>query len=297
MNLSERLPSLAVLRCFEASAKYESYTAAAEVLGLTQSAVSRQVKDLEEHVGAPLFNREGRGVRLTTAGKALAAELSGDLNRLRQTLQHAIAAGAGPKVLSIAAPPTFAARWLVPKLAEFRALHTDLQLVVYSRAEPFDMTAEKIDVAVHFGGWDWPGTQLSPLCPEDLIAVAAPQLIAEKQIEKAADIIQMPLLHLSSRPHLWTQYFETQVGDAVGRQGWTFDQFSLVIEAAIAGMGAAILPKYLIEKELAEGHLVMLASVNSDSAKSYFIATPKGKTLTLTSSFVSWLRRQVSKRA
>lgn len=296
MKPQDRLPSLAVLRCFEAAAKYQSYTAAAEVLGLTQSAVSRQVKELEEHIGASLFYREGRGVRLTVAGEALADELAVDLNRLRRTIHHAITAGSGPKVLAIAAPPTFATRWLVPRLPSFQALNPDLQLAIYSRAEPFDLTANKVDIAVHFGGWDWPGTQLTPLCPENLIVVAAPTLLAKRPAATPAEILQMPLLHLSARPHLWPQFDPTQVHAEISRQGCSFDQFSLVIEAAVAGMGVAILPTYLIEPELAHGRLVKLATVNSDTSQSYFVATPMGPTTPVATAFVTWMRNQVVKR-
>lgn len=296
MSLQDRLPSLAVLRCFEAAAQYQSYTGAAEVLNLTQSAVSRQVKELEDYVGAPLFRREGRGVRLTEAGKALADELSGDLDRLRRTLNHAVAAGSGPKALTIGAPPTFAARWLVPKLPSFRALHDEVQLVLYSRSEPFDLISEKVDVAVHFGGWDWPGAQLTPLCPEDLVAVAAPQLVTQHPIEGPEDILGMPLLHLTSRAYLWEQFAKTQGQAFAGRQGCTFDQISLVIEAAAVGMGAAILPTYLIEQELAAGKLTKLADVTSNSANSYFVATPMGQSTELTHSFTAWLRKQVVRR-
>lgn len=297
MTSQDRLPSLAVLRCFEAAAKYQSYTAAAEVLGLTQSAVSRQVKELEDHVGTPLFRREGRGVRLTLAGDALSSELSDDLDRLRRTMHHAIAAGSGPKVLAIAAPPTFAARWMVPRLPKFQALHADLQLAIYSRSEPFDLVAEKIDIAVHFGGWDWPGTQLTPLCPENLVAVAAPALLSKNPATTPAEILQLPLLHLSSRAHLWPQFDATLPPSETTRQGCRFDQFSLMIEATLAGMGAAILPTYLIESELSDGRLVKLASVNSDTSQSYFVATPLGQTSPIANAFTGWLRKQVVNRA
>jgi len=296
MNPQDRLPSIAVLRCFEAAAKYQSYTSAAEVLGLTQSAVSRQVKELEEHVGASLFRREGRGVRLTVAGNTLARELTGDLDRLRRTMHHAIAAGSGPKVLAIAAPPTFATRWLVPRLLDFQAIHDELQLVFYSRSCPFDMNAEKIDIAVHFGGWDWPDAQLTPLCPEDLVAVASPTLLAQHPVFEPRDILNLPLLHMSSRPHLWSQFDANNALGETARQGCTFDQFSLVIEAAVVGMGAAILPTYLIEPELSDGRLVKLAGVNSDTAQSYFVATPMGQTSPLAAAFTAWLRKQVIKR-
>lgn len=293
MTQHDRLPSFSLLRCFEAAAKRESFTAAAEELGLTQSAVSRQVKDLEEHIGTPLFRREGRGVRLTDAGHALFNSLSGDLERLRRTVHRAIAAGAGAQVLAIAAPPTFAARWLAPRLSLFRDLHEGLELVVSSRAEPFDLHDERVDVAVHFGGWDWPGAQLTPLCPEDLIAVAAPELLARHPVSDPVDILDMPLLHLSARPNQWGEFASSHTDMVMPRNGSHFDQFSLVIGAAIAGMGAAILPTYLIEDELSGGHLCRLADITSETSKSYFVATPMGQDTPLVAAFTAWLRKQV----
>jgi LysR family glycine cleavage system transcriptional activator len=126
MTTPDRLPSLSVLRCFEAAARHESLTAAAEELGLTQGAVSRQVKELETRIGTPLFRREGRGVRLTEAGRALAGPLGNDLERLRRTVHRGIAAGGRTRLLTLAAPPTFAARWLVPRLQDFRSRHRSI---------------------------------------------------------------------------------------------------------------------------------------------------------------------------
>ncbi|MCG6904181.1 MAG: LysR family transcriptional regulator [Rhodobacter sp.] len=296
MSAQDRLPSLSVLRCFEASAKHQSFTAAAEDLGLTQSAVSRQVKELETHVGTPLFRREGRGVRLTDAGRALFQPLLGDLERLRRTVHHAVAAGAGAQLLAIAAPPTFAARWLVPKLSDFRDLHPGLELVVSSRPEPFDLHEERVDVAVHFGGWDWPGAQLTPLCPEKLVVVAAPALLARYPVARPVDILEMPLLHLSSRPDQWDHFGLSIAQGRVPRSGSHFDQFGLVIGAATAGMGAAILPTYLIEQELSDGRLTHLADADIETSKSYFVATPLGQSKPLASAFTAWLRKQVVRR-
>jgi len=289
----DRLPSLSALRCFEASAKRESFTGAAEELGLTQSAVSRQVRELEEHVGASLFRREGRGVRLTDAGRALFDSLTGDLDRLRRTMHRAVAAGDGARVLSIAAPPTFAARWLVPRLHLFREAHAGLELTVVSRAEPFDLHEERVDVAVHFGGWDWPGARLTPLCPEELIAGAAPALLARYPVSGPSAILTTPLLHLSARPDQWMRFARGLTDEAPRRSGSHFDQFSLVIAAAVAGMGAAILPTYLIERELADGHLIHLAGGATDDAGRYFIATPMGRNTPLATAFATWLHGQV----
>ncbi|SHM64843.1 LysR substrate-binding domain-containing protein [Roseibium suaedae] len=292
------LPSLAVLRCFEAAARHESFTAAAEDLSLTQGAISRHVRDLEEHVDAALFRREGRGVRLTDAGRTLAASLSGDLDRLRRTITHAIAAGDTRQTLSIATLPTFGARWLVPRLQSFKGLEPDVELVLYSRSEPFDIAASGIDAAIHFGSADWPGAQLTPLCPEGLVAVVAPALAGHGEAVAPADLLALPLLHISSRPYLWDQFGQSLGGTLRPlRKGSTFDQFSLVIAAAIAGLGAAIIPRYLIETEIASGALLEVAKVPPATDKAYFIATPSGTRNPLAAQFISWIKGQVTTRA
>ncbi|WP_415714672.1 LysR substrate-binding domain-containing protein [Roseibium sp.] len=291
------IPSISVLRCFEAAAKHQSFTAAAEELGLTQSGVSRQVKELEDQIGAALFRREGRGIRLTHAGKSLSNGLFSDLSRLRRTISQAVAAGETQELLSIAALPTFATRWLVPRLGDFKARRANLDLMLYSRSEPFDLVEQDIDVAIHFGANDWPGAKLTPLCPEDLVVVASPGLIDSCDVGSETDIFNMPLLHMTSRPHLWRVFQKTVPEVPVPVQkGSYFDQFSLVIAAAVGGMGAAILPTYLIEAELGSGALVRLANVEDGSGHNYYIATPQGELSTPAAEFLGWIRGQVSRR-
>lgn len=290
------LPSFAALRCFDAAAKHESFTAAAEELGLTQGAVSRHVKDLEVQVGTALFAREGRGVRLNDAGRALATNLSSDLDRLRRTINQAMASGSAAKVLSIAVLPTFGARWLLPRLPHFKSQHPALELIVHSRSAPFNLVEEGIDVAIHFGVPDWPGTKLTTLCGEQLVVVAAAELVSRSNSSSPSSILEMPLLHLSSRPMLWETFSQTY-GGAPGsaRKGSYFDQFSLIITAATAGMGAAILPAYLIENELGDGSLLRLAELPDVKERKYYVATPAGVSKPLASQFTQWLRKQVSR--
>ncbi len=296
MYSTAHLPSLAVLRCFEAAAKYESFTAAAEQLALTQGAVSRHIKELEEQVGAPLFRREGRGVRLTDAGRNLANELFDDLARLRRTISHAVAAGSSTQLLTIAVLPTFGSRWLMPRLPGFKIGRDDLELVVYSRSEPFELFDSGIDLAIHSGSDEWPGAKLTPLCPEGLVAVAAPQLINKFGAKEPKDLFEMPLLHMSSRPLLWENFRQTLPGvDRPARKGSYFDQFALVISAAIAGLGAAILPTYLIETELQSGALIQVSTLPEPFGRNYYIATPVGVTKPLAAQFSAWIRKQVSR--
>ncbi|MGH1445310.1 MAG: LysR substrate-binding domain-containing protein [Cognatishimia sp.] len=297
LSSNVHLPSLSVLRCFEAAAKHQSFTAAAEELGLTQGAVSRQVKDLEDQIGAALFRREGRGVRLTHAGQRFAKDIAQNLTQLRRSVFQAVAAGEAQNVLTISALPTFATRWLVPRQVDFKQVHADICLVLQTRSEPFDLIEEGVDLAIHFGAPEWPGAQITPLCPEDLVVVAAPELLRQQPDPEHPDMSALPLLHISSRPHLWDAFLKGQ-SSRVGskNQSSYFDQFSLVISAAISGLGAAILPTYLIEDELAAGTLVRLASVPNSPNQNYFIATPTAVPNPLAAAFAAWVRKQVTQR-
>lgn len=291
------LPSLAALRAFEASARHESYTRAAEELGVTQGAISRQVRDLEAALGLRLFLREGRAVRLSPAGRALAENVETDLERLSDSIARAIAAGQQATLLSVAVLPTFAARWLMPRLPDFRAAHPGIELSLTSRTEPFDLRRDRFDLAIHFGRPEWPGAQLRQLCPEDLVAVASPALIARLHLAGPHDLLRAPLLHLASRPGLWERFRDLHDPQGTGAlPGMRMDQFAMVISAACAGLGAALLPTYLIEAELASGQLVSFGEGPRAEGEAYWLATPSGAANPLVAVFSAWLARQVSRR-
>ncbi len=288
----DNLPSISVLRSFEAAAKHQSYTAAAEELQVTQGAISRQIRDLEALLGVTLFRREGRGIALTDAGRNFAERLTPDLARLRQSIILTRAAGQAGKTLSIAVLPTFATRWLVPRLPDFQKQYPDVQLSFHSRAEPFDLVAEGIDVAIQFGREEWGGITLAELCPEDLAVVASPDLVARLQVTSVKDIARLPRLHLLTRKSAWPQYFadlDLQRDDIM--QGILFDQFSTMIAAAIQGLGAAIIPSHLIEAELKQESLLVLGQPKA-KGQSYFVATRAGEVNLMAEAFKNWIRRE-----
>lgn len=297
------LPSLALMRSFEAAARHESYTMAAEELGVTQGAVSRQVRELEAALGVSLFRRVGRAVRLSKAGRALQAELSGDLARLSGTINRAIAAGGqGASLLTLAVLPTFAARWLVPRLPDFKVHHPGgIELELQSYTQPFNLEERRMDLAIHFGRDDWPGARLRPLQPEHLVVTVAPDLVrAHGGVVSPAQVFDLPLLHLTSRPDLWAGYHD-QLGGLGGARavfagGLRFDQFTMLIAGgAVAGLGAAILPSYLIEAEVESGGALQVVGgeVAGGSDSAYFIATPLGGQRNEAAQlFSDWLLRQ-----
>lgn len=281
------------MRSFEAAARHESYTMAAEELGVTQGAVSRQVRELEAALGVTLFRRVGRAVRLSKAGRALFEELAGDLQRLNGTINRAIAAGDGASLLTLAVLPTFATRWLVPRLPDFKYLHPGIELDLHSYTTPFSLEERRVDLAIHFGHEDWPGARLRKLFPEKLVVAAAPVLLGAQRPFEEQHVFDLPLLHLTSRPGLWSEYHASLGLDARAVfPGMRFDQFSMLIEGAVAGLGAAILPSYLIEAELASGALVQTGQLVNASGSAYFIATPTGQRNEAVQAFADWIIRQ-----
>ncbi len=285
------LPSHAVLRSFEAAARLESFTAAARELHLTQSAVSRQVRELEEGIGTDLFRRVGRRVAPTEAGRSLALDLATDLERIRQTLFRAAASGNHGTVLRIAVLPTFASRWLIPRLPDFTRRHPSVGLSLATRLEPFDLVGERFDIAIHFGTADWPDTKMVHLCDEEMIAVSSPQFRANHQIKEPASLINVPLLHLETRPAAWMDWFHASgLPGTKLLPGQMFDQFSMIISAALSSLGAALLPAYLIEKELRDGSLLRLDGVALNTQNSYYVVTPSGTSSPPVTAFSNWIK-------
>lgn len=289
-----RLPRLTHLRCFESAARHQSFTAAAEELGLTQSAVSKKVKELEADLGFDLFQRSGRGVLLTTAGQGLAADLALDLAGLRATLHKAAAAGAGRSALRLAVLPGFATHWLIPRLPDFFARHPEVELSFSTRLEPFEFARENFDLAVHYGSDNWPGTQMLPLFGEEMVPVCAPGFHAAQGLEQVQNLAAAPLLHLDSRAGAWTEWFERAGLSVAPRQdGRYFDQHAMVIAAAIAGLGAAIVPYDMVAQNIAAGSLRRIAGPELVSRKRYYLVRPQGELGAAGQKFERWVKKQL----
>lgn len=301
MNLARRfLPDLQALQAFEAAARHCSFTRAAAELHLTQSAISRQIKDLEGQLGTLLFERVRQRVILSEGGKRLLPEARRLLQQGEITMLRALASTDARQSLNIATLPTFGSRWLSPRLPLFVAKHPGTVLTVGSRSAPFDFDEEDFDVAIHYGQPVWARATSIYLCSEQILPVASPALARDGKgasaMIKAEDLAEQPLLHLATRPKLWNQWFAHAGANAqTAFRGHRFDQFSMIIEAAIAGMGYALLPRYLIETELRTGALVIAVDQPMETENSYYVVTPDAKqTLPLALQFTDWLLSQVN---
>lgn len=288
------MPSFSVLRSFECAAKHQSFTLAAQELTLTQSAISRQIKELELMVGEDLFRRVGRRVELTERGARFSANLRLDLERIESTVFQAMTASDDEAILRIAVPPTFASRWLIPRLPNFEALHPNIQIHLSVRESTFNLVREHFDAALHFGPAVWPDGNLVKLCTEIMIPVASPAWIEKYGVEEVKDLLEAPVIHLESRPLAWNEWFSVagieDLGVLGGRQ---YGQFSMVIAGAIASLGAAILPSYLIEAELGDGRLNKISDVGLSTQNAYYIATPTGIKDPRVDAFSKWVLGQI----
>ncbi|MBV7519812.1 LysR family transcriptional regulator [Ensifer sp. ENS12] len=296
MKLSRRLvPDVTTLQAFECAARHGSFTQAAAELNLTQSAVSRQIKDLENQLGVLLFERVRQRVILSDAGQKFLPEVRRLLNQTEELMVRAMASARADSTLSIASLPTFGSRWLVPRLPDFLKRHPDTVLNIASRSAPFDFDEQNFDLAIHYGQPVWARATCSYLCSEIIVPAASPALLANHSIETPEDLVAGPLLHLATRPKLWAQWFEANDMDGRGAyRGNRFDQFSMVIEAATAGLGFALLPRYLIEQEIAAGTLSIVLDRPMKTENSYYLAVPEGKLENpISLAFREWITEQV----
>lgn len=286
------LPDLSALQTFECAARHGNFSRAAEELNLTQSAVSRQIKELEAQTGQHLFERIRQRVVLSEAGAQALPEVRRILAEAERLMVDTLA-GPVTQALRIGTLPTFGARWLVPRLADFLTRHPDIALTVESRDRPFSFDDDPLDLTIHYGKPVWAGAVADFLCTEVVVPVASRSMAAQVQ----GDLTAAPLLHLTGRPKLWAQWVELYGGAEVWR-GQRFDQFSMVIAAALAGLGVALLPTYLIEPELASGDLVQLADAPMETENAYYIVTPEGRQNHRASvMFHDWILGQVRNRS
>jgi DNA-binding transcriptional LysR family regulator len=270
------LPSIASLRALEALDRLGSATAAAEALALTQSAVSRQIQALEEQLGLTLVVKSGRRIGLTPDAVQYAAEVRAALGQIAQASMKLTVNPSGG-TLSLAILPTFGMRWLVPRLPDFARQHPEVTLNLSTRIKPFNFALEPFDAAIHFGTAGWPGTASMRLRGEAVIAVCAPEVVAMRPPQSARDLLDLPLLHIETRPDAWRAWFAAQDVPVPRVPGTIYDQFATITQAALHGLGVALLPEYLATSDLAAGRLVPAWGGPTPSPGAYYLIWPETK--------------------
>mgnify|MGYP003575736342 FL=1 len=296
--MRRKIPPLQTLVCFDAAARHESYTRAAQELALTQSAVSRQVGALEAFLGVALFRRTRHGVALTASGAAYARQIARRLEAMERDTLDAMAHQGEGGSLSLAAVPTFATRWLVPRLRGFAALQPDVVVHIETRTRPFLFADAEFDAALYAGTpaqvENWAGTRALLLMHEDVVPVCSPSLLPHGKAVSPEAIAQMPLLQQSTRPDGWRQWFDAQQVDApTARGGPRYELFSILAAAASHGLGVALMPTMLVADELARGELVVACPRPLSGERNYYLVTPeRADQRPLLKLFSDWLLAQ-----
>lgn len=301
--MRRNIPSTQALACFEVAARHESYTRAAQELSLTQSAVSRQIIALEEFLGVQLFRRTRHGVVLTPAGAHYGRQVARWLQALEQGTLDMMAHQGEGGTLSLAAVPTFATRWLIPRLPRLAQQHPDIVVHIETQTRPFLFADTTFDAALYAGTAEqvanWPGIQAQWLMNEDVVPVCSPRVLeaaAQRgrgrayQGVAAEALADLPLLQQSTRPYGWRQWFEAMGVDAPqALDGPRYELFSMLAEAATHGMGVALIPPLLIEAELARGELVVACARPLRGERSYYLISPAQPQPPVLAAFSAWL--------
>lgn len=267
------LPSLPSLLALEAVDRLGTASAAAAELALTQGAVSRQLKVLEEQLGIPLLIRERQRLRLTPAAQDYVREARHALSILSAASLTLRANPTGGS-LSLAILPAFGMHWLAPRLSRFAEAHPEVTVNLSTRLRPFDFAESRFDAAIHYGRQDWPGVDYLRLMDEEILAVGAPGLLP-KPLSRAEEVMGLPLLQLDSRTGDWGRWLAQHGLAGLRPPGMLFDQFATMMQGAIHGLGLALLPMFLIGRELAEGRLVPAFGGPVRALGSYYLVWPK----------------------
>lgn len=275
--MKRRIPSTAALVAFDASARHESFTRAADELALTQSAVCRQVAGLESMLGVKLFRRTRRGVKLTDEGRGYAVRIAERLDALERDTLELMAGAGGLPVIDLAVVPTFGTRWLLPRLPQFMA--GAVQINLHARTRPFLFDDTHFDAAIYAGDGHWPGCITHKVLAERLIAVCSPTLLLPQNGPITLDrLSRLPLLQQTTRPHAWRRWFEAGGLACEGDlRGPRYEQFSMSVQAAVLGLGVALVPDFLVADELAQGRLCQAVPQAHDSDRAYYYVVPEGR--------------------
>ncbi len=273
------LPPTTSLVVFEAAARHRNFTRAAEELSVTQSAVSRQIQLLEDFLGSPVFQRHARGLELTREGERLHRAVAMGLEHIANVASD-IRRNKGPAELTVATSVTFASYWLMARLAKFRAAHPEIELRLVASSPVYDLTAAGIDIAVRYGSGEWPGVDAVRLFDDEIWPVCSSAYLASRPpITSPQALPGETLLHLSKFDRnwvTWESFLETVgVSGPVTGRGHIFDNYMVLIQAALRGEGIALCGRRLAEDFIAQGDLVRPLDITMKSERGFYLLTPR----------------------
>ena len=295
-DIPGKLPSLNGLKAFEVAARHLNFRLAAEELGVTQGAVAQQVRGLEAQLGMALFERLPRTLALTSEGRRYIA----DIRRAFEIIARATDELKPQAIkLTISTTPTFASKWLIPRLPDFTALHPDLDLHILATERISNFVADGVDLAVRYGRPPFgPGLNAELLFEQEVIAVCSPLLLAGRTAPRTAeDLSAYPLLH--DAHNLWPEFVERHLagGSSPSFKGISFSQTAHAIEAAIAGQGIVLANGGFVTEDLAKGRLVRVFEARLRGPSDIYLVWPRYRKSPARETVIGWLFAEAQKKA
>lgn len=298
MNPRRLTPSMSLLIAFEAAARHQSFTRAANELSLTQSAVSRQVQSLESLLGVNLFMRIGRRIVLSDAGAMYWREVASALDKIRGASLQAISFQPGTGALRLAVLPTFGSKWLLPRLHRFYQQHPEVMIHMHSRFDEIeDFALAGIDAAIGIRGNKPKNLSLMSLQDEYPVPIVSPTFLEKQSIAAPKDLSKNLLLHVTHRPQAWAEWFAEQGLDPINAHcGPQFELTAHLIQCVTAGIGVGLVPRVLVEDELLRGTLVIPFHTENYSRRSFCLTYPTHNAkLPQLVAFREWLLGEISR--
>jgi LysR family transcriptional regulator, glycine cleavage system transcriptional activator len=276
-----RLPPLNSLRVFEASARNRSFVAASEELSVTASAVSHQIKTLEEYLGVQLFSRSKRKVELTSAGEQYLNGIKHALDEIEIATRRLTSLHES-NVVQISVAPNFLTRWLMPHMARFQELYPDIELQINASQGLIDFNRSSTDIAVYYGNGEWDDIETHFLCKVLLVPVCSPRLMQGKYpLEKPEDLRHHTLIYVSKRMWEWEDWLEQAgVPNLVPKGSLRFSSSQLCTAAAQEDLGVALADSTLTSREIASGRLIVPFDIQLDTHKAFYLVYRKHRPLT-----------------
>jgi LysR family glycine cleavage system transcriptional activator len=296
-GLRAKLPPPNSILTFEAAARHQSFTRAARELNVTQAAVSRQIKTLEDHLGMPVFRRARRTVLLTSEGKRLHEAVMAGLDHIAEIVTELQRAMARPH-LTVATTLAFSSFWLIRRIPDFRARFPEIELRIVTSDADVDLVAEQVDIAVRYGSGKWPGLSATRLFTAEVFPVCSPTLLDSVSIETPADLLKAPLLELEAVDASWLDWAswlqEVGLGTKRLRRLLTFNNSPLLIQAAVDGQGVALGWTPYVTELLALGGLVRPLETVVRPSNAYYLVTPLDGGNPTATVFSDWIREQAT---
>lgn len=292
--MARRLPPLASLRPFEAAARLESFTRAAEELHLTHGAVSHQVRALEEHLGTPLFARHGKRVALTAAGRAFSERVRAALDEIARAADSLRARREDRLTVSVL--PSFASRWLMPRLIRFMDAHPQVEVNVIASTALANFAADEVDVAIRFGVGPWPPHACEQFLEDEYFPVASPKGGRGKLPKTPRELLKLGIIR-EDRDY-WPQWFEAagvSIEEAVTARGPIFNDSTYALQAAARGEGIALARRSIVTEDLERGALTRLFAIAVPSRERYWFVSPKETAdMPKVKAFRAWVKKELA---